>query len=151
MHKILLALIATIGSAAPTNAQPALRQEVETLFAGMIAAMKSSPASVAQYYTDDAKILGGGQRTEGRQQVDAYWRSMSAVADWKLDLLEVGGDGSTPWVRGLSTLTGQSGRVSATEFVGLLKRERDGLKFYVDIYVAAAPLARSGPGAPPPD
>ena len=58
--------------------------------------------------------------------------------DWKLEVLEVG-EGPRPWVRGRSTLQGRSGRTMVTEFVGLLKRQPDGLKFYLDMFVAAAP------------
>jgi hypothetical protein len=64
-----------------------------------------------------------------------------------LEVLEVGGEGSSsPWVRGRSTLQGESGRTMVTEFIGLLKRQADGtLKFYVDMYVSAgAPLRAPG-------
>ena len=124
-------------SNAPKQQSP-LRQEVDKLLQAMTTAFKSSPESVAKFYTDDAKILGGGQRAEGRAQIDVYWRNATMFADWKLEVLEVGGDSATPWVRGRSTLHGKSGRVMVTEFVGLLKRGPDGLKFYVDMFVAAA-------------
>ena len=116
----------------------------------MTAAFKADPASVARFYTDDASIMGGGQRSVGREQIDRYWRDATMFADWTLEVLEVGGDGPSPWVRGRSTLHGRSGRSMVTEFVGLLKRQPDGrLRFYVDMYVAASP----GPGlrSPPPE
>jgi len=137
--RTILPMLFMLSLATPSSAQqPALRQEVESLLAAMVTAFKAEPASVARFYSDDAKILGGGQRSEGRAQIDQYWRSATMFTDWKLEVLEVG-EGPRPWVRGRSTLQGRSGRTMVTEFVGLLKRQPDGLKFYLDMFVAAAP------------
>lgn len=116
-----------------------LRQEVEALMTAMVAALKSAPESVAGFYTDDASIMGSGRRYVGREQIDQYWRQATMFEDWKLEVIEVGGDGPAPWVRGRSTLQGRSGRTMVTEFIGLLKRQPDGtLKFYVDMFVSAS-------------
>lgn len=128
-----------------TEAQQPLRQEVEALLGAMVTAFKTDPASVARFYTDDASILGGGGRYVGREQIDQYWAGATMFADWRLELLEVG-DGSSPWVRGRSTLHGKSGRTMVTEFIGILRRQPDGLRFYVDMYVAASPGMRRTPG-----
>jgi ketosteroid isomerase-like protein len=146
MLKTLMAVALLMGSAA--HAQSQLKQDAEALTSAMIAAFKADPASVAKYYTNDASILGGGQRAVGREQIDAYWRGATMFADWKLEVLEVGGESTSPWIRGRSTLQGKSGRTMVTEFVGLLKRQPDGkLKFYVDMYVAAAPGMTRAPGS----
>jgi ketosteroid isomerase-like protein len=140
MRKLLLIL--AFAAAMPLSAQTPLRGEVETLFRDMTAALKTNPASVAKYYTDDAMIAGGRTRVTGREAVDKYWGALSGFTDWRLEIIEVG-DGSTPWVRGISTLVGESGRNSVTEFLGLLKRGSDGkLRFYVDMYIPAAAPAR---------
>jgi ketosteroid isomerase-like protein len=145
---ILTALLA-ISLAAPLGAQTALRREVETLFADMTAAFKISPASVAKFYTDDAMIAGGRLRVTGREAVDKYWNGVSGFTDWKLELIDIG-EGTVPWVRGVSTLVGAEGRNSVTEFLGLLKRGADGkLRFYVDMYIPAAPPPP--PAARPPE
>ena len=124
--------------ALPLGAQTPIRGEVETLLSDMTAAFKANPASVAKYYTDDAMIAGGRMRVTGREAVDKYWSSVTGFTDWKLELIDVG-DGTTPWVRGVSTLVG-SERNSVTEFLGLLKRGADGkLRFHVDMYIPAAP------------
>jgi ketosteroid isomerase-like protein len=142
---MLVASLAMLASAA--EAQQSLRQEADALAAAMVSAFKADPASVAKYYTDDATILGGGQRAGGRAQIDQYWAGSTMFADWKLDVIDVGGDGPSPWVRGRSTLVGKSGRTMVTEFIGLLKRQPDGtLRFYVDMYVAASPGMRA-PGS----
>jgi ketosteroid isomerase-like protein len=139
---VVLALLPILGSAAPVAAQSSLRQETEELLTAMVAAFKADPSRVATFYTDDATIVGGGQRAVGRAAIDRYWASATMFADWKLELTEVGGAGATPWVRGTSTLVGRSGRTMVTEFIGLLRRQPDGtLRFYVDMYVAA-PSAR---------
>lgn len=137
------AVVSTSGGAQQT----ALRQEVEALTSAMVSSFRTDPASVARFYTDDAKILGGGQRAEGREQIDAYWRDATMFADWKLEVLEVGGEGDRPWVRGRSTLQGRSGRVMVTEFVGILKRDANRLLFYVDMFVATTPMRRTPGGS----
>jgi D-alanyl-D-alanine carboxypeptidase len=124
-----------------------VHREVEKLLADMVAAFKTNPSSVSRFYTDDATIMGGGARYTGRESIDKYWAEGSMFADWKLELLEAG-DGTAPWVRGRSTLVGRSGRSMVTEFLGVLKRQPDGqLKFYLDMYVAASPMARRAPGS----
>lgn len=123
----------------------ALKTEVDALHAEMIAAFKSEPASVARFYTDDASIMGGGQRAVGRVQVDQYWSQGPMPTDWVLETLEVGGDSQSPWVRGKSTLVGQGGRRMVTDFVAILRRQPDGrLKYYIDMYVGSgAPVMRT--------
>jgi ketosteroid isomerase-like protein len=104
----------------------------------MVAAFRNAPASVARYYTDDARIIGGGMSAIGRQQVDAYWAQATGFAGWALDVLAAGGEPNTPWVIGRSTLRSQSGRDMITEFVGVLRRGTDGqLRFYIDRYASA--------------
>lgn len=133
-----LVLIAVLAFATSLNAQVPVRREVEQLLSDMTTAFKADPASVAKYYTDDAMIAGGRLRVTGREAVDKYWAGVAGYKDWKLELIDVG-DGSTPWVRGISTLVGAE-RNSVTEFLGLLKRGSDGkLRFYVDMYIPAAP------------
>ena len=135
MHKFLL--IAALAFATPLSAQAPVRREVEQLLNDMTTAFKANPASVAKYYTDDAMIAGGRLRVTGREAVDKYWAGVAGYKDWKLELIDVG-DGTTPWVRGVSTLVGAE-RNSVTEFLGLLKRGSDGkLRFYIDMYIPAA-------------
>ena len=144
----LLALFVLATPASAPSQQPStpLRQEVEALFVAMTTALKADPATVAAFYTDDATIMGGGMRSTGRQEIDRYWREATMFEDWKLEVLDVGGDGATPWVRGRSTLRGKSGRIMVTEFVGLLKRQSNNrLTFHLDIFVAASPATGSPP------
>jgi ketosteroid isomerase-like protein len=148
-RRFIAAMAATllIPCAASAQGKP-LREEIEALNAAMVAALKKDPASVARFYTDDASILGGGSRYVGREEVDRYWRDATMFADWTLEVIEVGGDAQTPWVRGRSTLHGKSGRRMVTEYVGLLKRGADGqLRFYVDMFVAASAGMRPPGGA----
>ena len=54
-------------------------------------------------------------------------------------MLEVGGGRDAPWQHGRSVLTGRDGHTSAVEFLGVLKRGRDGqLRFYIYMYVPTA-------------
>jgi ketosteroid isomerase-like protein len=133
LFSVLLALCVAL----PVGAQTPVHREVEQLLSDMMTAFKADPASVAKYYTDDAMVAGGRMRITGRDAVDKYWAGVAGYKDWKLEVIEVG-DGTTPWVRGISTLVGAE-RNSVTEFLGLLKRGSDGkLRFYVDMYIPAA-------------
>ena len=115
-----------------------LRREVEALNAKMVAALAQDRASVARFYAEDATIVGGGMRASGRVEIERYWSQGPGFADWKLEVLDVGGSCDSIWQRGLSTLTSQSGRVIPTEFVVLLKRAPGGtLEIHLDMYVAA--------------
>lgn len=138
-----LALATALSHGALLHAQNPIRAEVEALNSAMVAAFKSNPATVARFYTDDASILGGGQRIVGREAIDRYWADATQFADWSLDLIDAGGDATSAWQRGRSILTGKSGRVMVTEFIGILKRDAAGaLRFQVDMFVAAP---RAGP------
>ena len=142
---LLAAASALSAQQAPAKAPPrgqsapaALRAEVEALNAAMVAAFKRDPASVARFYADDATIVGGGARSEGRAEIDRYWAAITGFADWTLEVLEVGGSRDAPWQHGRSVLTGRDGRTQAVEFLGVMKRDRGGrLRFYIDMYVPA--------------
>ena len=117
-----------------------LRQEVEALSAAMVAAFKTNPASVAGFYADDARIMGGGGNFTGRAEIDRYWAGATMFTDWALEVTEVGGSAESPWMLGRSTLTGASGRTMVTNFVGILRRGSDGtLKYHIDMYTMAGP------------
>ena len=75
-------LFVTAAIPAGSRAQAAaLKNEITALHRDMMAAFTQDPGSVARYYTDDAKIRGGGGRTEGgsdgilRFYVDIYVRA----------------------------------------------------------------------------
>lgn len=130
-HTLLVLLLAWLSQ--PSDA--ALRKDVDALNAHMVAAFKRDPASVAAFYTDDAAILGGGQRHQGRAAIDAYWKNATMFTDWSLETLETGGHPDAPWQYGRSVVKGQSGRTMETFFVGLLRRQPSGeLKFQVDAF-----------------
>lgn len=122
-----------------------LRKQVEALHAAMVSAFTADPASTAKFYTDDAGVVGGGMRVVGRTGVDNYWKSVGPGSTWKLEVLDVGGIPEAPWVHGRSILTSASGRVSPTEFIGLLQRGLDDqLRFRVDAYAGGPATARPG-------
>lgn len=123
---------------APAADPAALRKEIEDLHQKMVAALKANPASVAAYYTDDARVVGGGMSVTGREKIDAYWAGISGAKDWVLEVLDVGGTAGQPWLLGRSTLTMQSGGQSIVNYLGILRRMPDGsLRYQVDFYTSA--------------
>lgn len=134
---LLLVLGLSLWCAAPlATAVQGLRGEIESLNQAMLAAFKSTPASVAVFYTDDAAVIGAGQRHQGRAAIDAYWASNTMFKAWTIEVLEHGGPNDAPWQYGRSVVTGQSGRSMETYFIGLLLRQASGqLRFRADVFV----------------
>jgi hypothetical protein len=66
----------------------------------MMAAFREQPANVARYYTDDARILGGGRRYNGTEEVRADSSQVPPGAEWTLDIVDAGGSVAEPWVLG---------------------------------------------------
>jgi ketosteroid isomerase-like protein len=132
----MLTAAATVAGAAPAQTpDAALRKEIDALNAAMVAAFKRDPASVAAFYTDDGLIVGGGQRAEGRDAINGYWKSAAMFSGWTLETLETGGSTDAPWQYGRSVVTGTGGRTMETFFLGLLRRQASGeLKMSVDAY-----------------
>lgn len=95
--------------------------------------------AVSRFYADDATIFSyRGEKVRGREAIDKYWTSIKGGKDWKLEVLELGGDKETVYQIGRSTLTTErEGRQStyACDFVVIWKRQKDGAyKIHVDIY-----------------
>ena len=129
------------------RAQPAapstLRTEVESLHASMVAAFKRDPASVASFYTDDARIIGMGSHQSGRVDVDRYWSQGMRASDWILEIVDLGGTPDAPWVLGRSTLVGEGGRRMSTDYLAILARGADGrLRYRIDLYTPAEAMMR---------
>ena len=118
----------------------ALRAEIDSLNRAMIAAFDSSPAKVARFYMDSARIVGPRRQTvAGRQAIDRYWASITGPAQWSLTVVEVGGERESIHQVGVSRLT--SARRDGTsqtyecDFVVLWKRQPDGsLRITLDLY-----------------
>jgi CubicO group peptidase (beta-lactamase class C family) len=116
-----------------------LRAAVDALHAEMMAAFREEPASVARHYTADARILGGGRRFSGTDEILRYWSQVPAGATWELDIVDVGGSAEEPWVLGRFTLSRPGGPGMAVEYLAILRRDASGtLKYHIDMFTAAA-------------
>lgn len=122
---------------APQTPSTALRKEVEALHSEMMSAFRDQPANVARYYTDDARILGGGRRYNGTEEVRAYFSQVAPGANWTLTIVDVGGSAAEPWVLGRSTL-GRAGTEGMTvDYLAVLRRGADGrLRYHIDMFTA---------------
>jgi hypothetical protein len=116
----------------------ALRAEIETLHLEMMTAFRGVPGDVARFYAEDARILGGGRRYTGTDQVRAYFSQVPAGANWSLEIIDVGGSANEPWVLGRSTL-GRVGSPGMTvDYLAILRRGSDGrLRYRLDMFTAA--------------
>ncbi|MBD0370490.1 MAG: DUF4440 domain-containing protein [Pyrinomonadaceae bacterium] len=95
--------------------------------------------AVARFYSDDATIFfSRGKKIQGREAIDKYWTGITGAKDWKLEVIELGGDRETVYQIGRSTLTSErEGKQSvyACDFVVIWKRQPDGsYRIHVDIY-----------------
>lgn len=108
------------------------RQMVETFKRGDL-------VGVARFYADDAMIFSHrGNKIQGRAAIDKYWTSIKNAKDWKLEVIELGGDRESVWQIGRSSLTSVHNGTDQTyvcDFVVLWKRQPDDTyRIYVDIY-----------------
>ena len=138
----LIACILAFAAAPPLAAQQtALHAEVTRLNEEMMAAFRSGDrAAVARFYADDARIVGPQRRVvQGREAIDRYWASVGSPAEWKLEVVEVGGSADEAYQLGVSTLTspGRDGTPDTytCDFVVIWKRQPDGkLRITLDQY-----------------
>jgi ketosteroid isomerase-like protein len=141
---IIASILASTALAAQQTASPApaaLHAEVTRLNEEMVAAFqRGDRAAVARFYADDARIVGPSRRVvQGREAIDRYWASIGSPAEWRLDVVEVGGSANEVYQLGVSTLT--SPRRDGTpdtytcDFVVIWKRQPDGrLRITLDQY-----------------
>ncbi|HEU0224610.1 MAG TPA: serine hydrolase [Steroidobacteraceae bacterium] len=126
---------------AATGGTPAtgLRGEVLALHAEMMSAFREEPANVARHYTDDARILGGGRRYHGTGEVRAYFSQVPPLAEWTLEIVDVGGSNDAPWVLGRSTLARAGTQGMTVDYLAILRRDADGrLRYHIDMFTAGA-------------
>jgi uncharacterized protein (TIGR02246 family) len=136
-----LVLAAVLLAPAALHAQrSALRQEIDSLNRAMEQAFaKGDMAAVAKFYADDGKLMGPrGADISGRAAIDRYWQGIKGAKSWKLEVIEVGGDRTTAYQIGRSTLVTAGGggdQTSVSRFVVIWKRQPDGrLRIALDFY-----------------
>ena len=136
-----LALAAALLAPAALHAQrSALRQEIDSLNRAMDQAVANGDmAAVAKFYADDGKLMGPrGADISGRAAIDRYWLEIKGAKSWKLEVIEVGGDRTTAYQVGRSTLVTADGggdRTSVSRFLVIWKRQPDGkFRIALDFY-----------------
>jgi ketosteroid isomerase-like protein len=85
---------------------------------------------VAAFYRDDAEISGEYYTVKGRKSLDNYWMNLKDKGrGWKLDVIEIGGEGELVYQLGKSDLRYISKGVekrSITNFILIWKLSTDG-------------------------
>ena len=108
---------------------------------------RGDAAAVADFYTDDAKILPpNSEMVSGKQAIEAFWKATLEMGMRKLTIetAEVGYDGNLGYDRGIVTIStkpeaGQPVTVRS-KYLVLLKRQADGSwKIAVDIWNTDSP------------
>ncbi len=92
--------------------------------------------AAAAFYADDAIVRTQTEVVaQGRTAIDCYFQSIGR-AQWKLDVIEVGGHPDSPYQVGRSTLIhGARPDTSVVGFVVVWKRQSDGqLRILLDYY-----------------
>lgn len=135
------AAVAQTESATGKGSEMALiAQQIEAINRKMEEAFRRNDMSaVARFYADDATMFySRGQKVHGREAIDRYWIGIKEPKDWKLQVVEIGGDRDTIYQVGKSTLTsGPVGKQGTyfCDFVLIWKRQPDGTyKIHIDIY-----------------
>jgi CubicO group peptidase (beta-lactamase class C family) len=130
--------IQTNTAAARQTPPTGVRAQVEALHADMMAAFRADPVTVARYYTNDARILGGGRRYTGIDEIRTYWSQVPAGATWALEVVDVGGSAQEPWVLARSMLGRPGGPGMTVDYLAILRRDDAGaLKYHIDMFTAA--------------
>ena len=99
-------------------------------------------AAVADFYTEDAKVLPNNmEMVSGKQAIQQLWKTAMEMGVRKMNLetAEVGYDGNLAYERGVSIVTiepkGEQARTEKGKYLIVLKRQADGSwKVAVDIW-----------------
>jgi ketosteroid isomerase-like protein len=134
-------LVVSLGICPALQAQSSdLRREIDSLNRAMESAFnRGDMLAVARFYSDDAKLMGPRNGdVSGREAINRYWTGIRDAKSWKLEVIEVGGDRTTAYQMGRSTLVsgGPNGEhTSISRFVVIWKRQPDGqFKMALDFY-----------------
>ena len=136
----LTATAQTESSAGKQAEMTLIAQQIEAINRKMEEALKRNDMlAVARFYADDATMFySRGQKVHGREAIDRYWTGIKEPKDWKLQVVEIGGDRDTVYQVGKSTFTsGPAGKQGTyvCDFVLIWKRQPDGTyKIHIDIY-----------------
>ena len=103
--------------------------------------------AVADFYTEDAKILSPNmEMVSGKQAIQEFWKTSidMGVRRINLETAEMGYDGKLAYERGVSTVTiqpeGGQERTERGKYLVVLKRQDDGSwKIAVDIWNSDSP------------
>ena len=112
---------------------------------------RGDTAAVADFYTEDAKVLPANmEMVSGKQAIQEFWKNAMdmGVRMINLETAEMGYDGNLAYERGVSTVTiqpeGGPERTERGKYLVVLTRQADGSwKLAVDIWNSDSPLQPS--------
>jgi uncharacterized protein (TIGR02246 family) len=106
---VALALCCSLASCTATGANevPAHVREIEALNRHLEQQFRASNLlGVADVYADDGVLLDArGERTAGREEIDAYWSAIENPVDWRIEIKKIRGSEVIAYEVGTSYLT----------------------------------------------
>src|SRR6185436_2906195 len=103
-----LALIALLSACSNlgVRAAPSLGAEIRALNHHLEEQFRTGNLlGVADLYADDAVLIDErGQRTTGREEIDAYWSAIESPVEWQLEIRSIHGSDEVAYELGTSTL-----------------------------------------------
>jgi len=129
----ILALVGALASCTTPRASdvPDFVHEIEALNHRLEELFRSGDVlGVADVYADDGVLLDArGERSAGREEIDAYWSAIERPVEWRLEIKKIRGSEVLAYELGTSVLTTRrDGELvtSASDFLLLWRREPDG-------------------------
>ena len=126
-----LLILTAFSQGSQTKSKRAIKETIEKLNKEMEAAFNANDmVKVAAFYSDDAEIDSENYTVKGRKSLNNYWLSLKDLGrGWKLEVIEIGGQGEFVYQLGKSDLKhiskGAETR-SVTNFVLLWKLQSNG-------------------------
>jgi len=127
------ALSCVLASCVATGANevPAHVREIEALNRHLEEQFRASNLlGVADVYADDGVLLDArGERTAGREDIDAYWSAIENPVDWRIEIKKIRGSEVIAYEVGTSYLTTRREGALVTavsDFLLLWRRAADG-------------------------
>ena len=130
---LFLALLGALAAcrSAPAHPTPDFQREIEAQNRALEELFRTGNLlGIADLYTEDAALLDArGERSVGREEIDAYWSAIESPVAWRLESRVLKGSAALAYQTGKAQFTTLQGGLQQTvesDFLMLWRREPDG-------------------------